>query len=175
MKLIILISISLVAFSKCWSQTTPAQWLGQWQGELEIYNYQQAQPEKVTMQMNIEAISDSTWRWETTYVAGDKVISEKNYRLVTIDAAAGLYQVDEMNGIQLQAQMLGNRLITFFEAGNNLLTISYFMHQNQLHFEVYFADNKSKVKTGGTSEDVPIVLTYRTSTYQQAVFSKLEK
>lgn len=175
MKQLFLFLLGITVFSESLTQSFPEQWLGKWQGEVSIYSLKQEVLQRVKMSMDIQTLTDTTWQWQTIYYAEDSIVSEKNYRLVTIDAAAGLYQVDELNGIQLQAQMLGNRLITFFEVGNNLLTITYFMHQNQLHFEVYFADNKSKVKTGGTSDDVPIVLTYRASTFQQAVLSKLEK
>lgn len=174
MKLILILIVTLGFFSNSPAQTTPAQWIGQWQGELEIYNYRQAQPEKVNMQMNITAINDSTWHWVTYYTEDERIISEKNYQLVTIDANAGLYQVDELNGIKLQAQMLGSRLITYFEVGNNLLTICYFTRQNQLFFEVNFANNKTKLETGGVSDEVPVVLTYRASTFQQAILSKVK-
>jgi hypothetical protein len=79
------------------------------------------------------------------------------------------FGIDEMNSIQLQAQILGCRLITFFEVGNNLLTISYFMQNNQLYFEANFAHNKTKLDTGGTIVDVPLVLNYRISIFHQAV------
>ena len=175
MKIIILMFISLCLYGKNSAQAIPAQWIGHWQGELKIYNYRQAQPEKVTMQMNIDAINDSTWQWETTYTSGEKIISEKNYRLVTIDKSAGLYQVDELNGIKLQSQLLGNRLITFYEVAENLMTVTYYLRAENMHFEVCFTNKNSKIETGATGEDIPLVITYRPGTFQQAILSRHKK
>ena len=174
MKQLFLFLLGIAFFSESLTQALPDQWLGQWQGELSIYNLKQEVPQQVKMRMDIQPINDTTWLWQTTYYAEDSILSEKKYELVTIDAIDGLYRMDELNGIELQAQVLGDRLITFYEVADYLMTVVYYIRNTELHFEVLFTNKDSKKETGALGENIPLVINYRASTFQQAVLKKLK-
>lgn len=100
--------------------------------------------------------------------------SPRNYTLIVKNKAKGIYEVDENNGIILPAKFSGNTLFSFFEVQGNFLSSRMEFLKDKMHFEILFTATKDKVKTGGTSEEIPEVFGFPITTIQKAVLKKVE-
>lgn len=152
----------------------PATWLGEWKGTLEIIN-SQGKRNKVEMQLLISK-HDSTdrWNWTIVYGTGDKR-QDRKYQLIVKNAAKGWYQVDEKNGIYLDAFYTENTLVSVFEVENNLLTTVERLEGKKLYFEIFMSVTKAPNITGGNAKDIPPVKSYPVRVFQRAVLTKKKK
>lgn len=150
----------------------PEDWLGYWQGDLEIYSGEGLR-QKVPMALDLRPVAgdSSRYHWAIIYGA-DTVAGRRDYFLQTIDAAQGHYQIDEGNSILLDAYQLGHSLVSAFEVQGNALTTTYRLEGDALLFEVLMYKAKEGRSTGGGMIDstaVPEVMTYPFGVRQVAV------
>ncbi len=76
------------------TDTFPKSWLGKWSGKLEIHNAK-GLAQTIPMQLHLLP-TDSTHRFTWTIFYGeDTVAGKRDYELVTLDTAKGLYAIDE--------------------------------------------------------------------------------
>jgi len=110
--------------------------LGKWSGELFIFG--QPGIEKLStihMELHIsETDSANVYNWRIIYK--DSASDDRKYLLRTIDQAKGRYVIDEKDGILLEANLLGNALISRFDTGGSLLEIQYTLQEDSIVFEV---------------------------------------
>jgi hypothetical protein len=152
------------------------EWFGAWKGELTMYsnkNPNHTQATKIQMELNI--LSTDTidrYRFVMVYKNGDKT-DARDYRLQAIDVAKGYYQMDELNGILIEAYFLGNTLSTFYEVENAILAVNYTLEGDSLFFEVISTDKRTEKLSGNIPEkEIPLVKSYKTVNYQVALLHK---
>lgn len=153
----------------------PDDFLGHWSGDLHIYNHS-GKTMTVLMQIII-SITDlkDEYHWHIIYGEGEKQ-NKRQYTLKVDDASKGRYVIDEKNSIVLDACFIENKLISSFEVNDNLLTSVYEVVNGKMIFEIYFQNKKDNRISGNSvinNDTIPEVISYKTSTYQKAVLSKM--
>ena len=164
----------LISFLLCMTFGLKAQespvtpWVGERSGTLEIYNAK-GLAQTVHMELNIAQLSDTSWTWQIVYGEGEGR-QARDYELVKTEGD-GNYVVDEKNGIKLDLNQINNGFFSFFQVGTSKLLISYELIDDAIHFRTHSANTNTETKTG-EGENVPLVLTWKTATYQRAVLKK---
>ncbi len=159
----------LLASVFCSAQNITSDWYGEWRGELEIYNVQGFQ-QKVKMGLNINQKTDSTWTWQLIYGEGEKQ-DFRDYELQKADDP-GQYIIDEKNSILLYLSLVDNTFYSMFELNNTRLIISYELKADQIIFKTLSSPNQEPLKSGGTSPQIPEVLTRKVTSAQIAILNK---
>jgi len=153
----------------------PDDWLGYWEGNLEIYN---ALGLSQTIPMALDhQRTDTSGLYEWAIIYGEDTLEgRRDYFLKEIDASLGLYEVDERNGIFLRSFVLGDKLVSTFEVERTLITSIYTREKNNSMLFEIFASNTEKNKiTGDTivnGEEIPIVNSYLSTAYQKGRLKK---
>lgn len=99
----------------------PQAWFGRWRGTAQSLA-PGAAPQSFTMELVVgptERPERFTW---TVVYDGAQGRQERRYTLVAVDAARGLYLVDEGNGIALPHTLLAGALYSQFEVGGSRIT-----------------------------------------------------
>ena len=152
----------------------PEDAVGYWLGEISIFQ-DTGLVQKVPMALDIFEIGETgVWAWHIIYNPG-KNEDKRKYLLIEVNKEKGHYQIDEDNGIILDAYLLNNKLISSFSVSNSTLqTINTFL-DSQMVFEVIAGPQKS-INTSGNMKveenEIPPVDSYQLSTYQRAILSK---
>jgi len=152
----------------------PTSWLGEWVGELQIYNaidLQQSLPMQLIIQP-LEGTNDFTF----TIIYGiDVKAGTRSYILETIDAEKGHYKINEQNSIKIDAYLLGDKLVQRFEVMGNLLDTFIEKRGDNLVWEIFMGKMEGQ-KTGDTvhqGDTIPPVQTFPMRVYQKCVLSKI--
>ena len=150
------------------SESFPKSWVGYYEGELMIFGVDSIK-QVVTMGLNIRSISDSTYTWTISYLLDKK--DERKYELQVIDKQKGIYQIDEKNGILLEANFFNEHLISRFGVNKSLLDISYSKIGNQIHFMV-ISGNRDGVLKEIEEDSIPEIFGYQVFSFQKAILQK---
>ena len=103
------------------SKKFPQDWLGYWEGELNIYNHT-GRTMTIPMALdNATTDNDSIWTWAIIY-GEDTISGRRDYELNIVDVSKGHYVVDEKNSIFLDAFLLDNSLVSTFNVGGKYYT-----------------------------------------------------
>lgn len=149
----------------------PESWVGNWAGELEIYNAR-GLAQKLFMGLNIQPTdSAGVFTYEIIYGDGDSK-QVRPYSLHTVDAATGHYRVDEGNSILLDAYYRGNVLVEIFSVMESLLmTTTEQIEEDVLLWQIVVGNLEATTVTGGgeaDGEEMPEVTSYWAPTLQRA-------
>lgn len=167
---IVIIALLLIN-SSLFSQINDT-WLGIWQGELKIENSPTGMRNGIPMELHIsKSDSQRVWNWRIIY--RDSTKDDRKYLLRIDDYNSGKYLIDEQDGILLEANLFGNKLISRFEVMNSLLEITYTLDGDKILFEVSSSKVKPTSVTQSQAEQVE-VKSYEIISYQTAVLYKLK-
>lgn len=150
----------------------PTQFVGDWSGKLLIFNHQKY--DTIDMKLVISPKSDTSFVWKIIY-GTDTINGKRNYELIS--KKNNQFVIDELNGIQLNATLIHNKLISRFSVMNNLLECIYTFNDREILFEVMCGKEKSINTTGDTifnMDTIPIVRNFAISNYQIAYLHKLK-
>lgn len=177
----------LLTISGCWicclkAQTDsgmmlfPNQWLGIWEGELQIFKGQEV-VQKVPMRVdNLGTDNPDVYIWALTY-GPDTIAGRRNYLLKAKDRSRGVWEVDEQNGIFLEGKVVGNTFINVFTVMENTLISSMSVEKDEtMKFEIIVYTKESTSKTEDLvyeGENIPAVFSYSITGYQKAVLKKV--
>ena len=101
----------------------PQGWAGTWAGDC-VLTPPQGGIERFSASLTIGPTGDpDRLRWMLVYETGRRDV--RQYELVTVDAAAGRYVVDEKNGLKLEAGFADGVLYAPFTIGQALIVASY--------------------------------------------------
>jgi hypothetical protein len=167
--LFFLSSISL-ATAQTATRGLPPDWHGHWRGQLQIMK-PQGLGQTYLMQLVIRPLDSARYQFSIIYGEGAQA-QERPYELLVIDAAKGHYRVDEKNSILIDAQLLGNRLITWFAVEKSLLVIAYERVGDTIVFEVTSTTHKPALTSGGRrhrDQRIPSVGSFLANGFQRAV------
>ncbi len=163
----------------------PAAWVGHWSGTLEIFTAT-GKVQELPMELHIQPLDTMpiTYTYEIRY-GRDKVTGARPYELVVVDAAKGLFLIDEKNGIKMEAYYLNGKLIQWFEVEGTLLYTTTELVNGELHWEIVSGSSSPVSTTGGTTTggtttgnqqvgeaEVPPVKTYPVGAMQSAVLKR---
>lgn len=168
----ILACLFLFSCSLLFGQTTfPASWSGHWAGTLEIFNAT-GKLQELPMELHIYGLDTLPETFSFIIIYGeDKVAGKRDYQLTTVDAAKGLYLMDEKNSIKMEAYYVNGKLIQWFEVEGSLLFTTTELVGEELHWEI-IAGSSTPVSTTGNQkvdgEEVPPVKTFPVTVMQRA-------
>lgn len=151
----------------------PQSWAGSWKGDVEVIG---ADFGKFSMELVIAPTTEAnTWDWKIIY-DGQAGRQERPYALIVKDAAAGLYEIDERNGIVLPQRWMGNVLRSQFEVMGSRIDASYELlgggtADERIVCELVSYRADQSVTTGG-KDNVPEVKGWTPSTVQRVVMRR---
>ena len=152
----------------------PNSWVGDWVGELMIYNANGLQ-QILPMQLIINPLGDTTDFTFTIIYGLDVETGTRSYILETIDAEKGQYRINEQNSIKIDAYLLGDKLVQRFEVMGNLLDTFIEKKGEHLIWEIFSGKMQGNI-TGDTvhqGDTIPPVQTFPMRVYQKCVLSKI--
>lgn len=142
--------------------------VGTWQGSLEIIQPGGASPMEVLMKLNIAPIKGTDgYSYQLIYPGQPP----RNYKLLPVNAAKGHWQIDEQNGIKLDAFWNGSGFTSCFTVQGSMLITSEKIQGDKLVWECSSFESKVLSNTGGV-DGVPPVTTQRLLSSQRAVMSR---
>ncbi len=155
----------------------PDDWLGYWQGDLNIYGVTGL---KQSLPMALDnAVTDIEGEYTWAIIYGqDTIAGRRDYSLKEVDKDNGHYVVDENNGILLDSYLIDNELISVFDVMGNTLTSTYKREDDKMIFEIMMYKSEKNKLTGDTIiglDTIPAVSTYRPVVRQKAILSKRRK
>jgi len=152
----------------------PEDWKGHWEGDLEIWSVDSVL-QNVRMQLIIEGEEKVSWN----IVYGEDELDNRKYFLRAVNAQAGHYIIDEMDGIELDCYVKGNKLISGFDVQGSFLSITEELTNEGLLYEVVVYDAKNFNYTSQTSTDSlasinpdDLIKCYKNVSYQKALLKK---
>lgn len=105
---------------------------GNWKGTMHSYS-QGVLTDSVPVVLEVSQQDDSVFRWKMEYLSEKKPLV-KDYHLVY--KGGNFYQIDEGSGIEIDAYLFANRLVSVFETEGVLLTSVYEWNKDTLVFEI---------------------------------------
>jgi len=170
MKVVLVFAIALFTNVSLYAQF-PHDWVGDWAGELEIYNAKGLQ-QKIRMALSIHpSDAPDLYSWELVYGEGE-MKQVRPYALQIIDGKLGHYRVDERNTILLDAYLLGGVLVEIFSInGSMLIVTTEKIEEDALLWQIVVGELEPIATTGGREfegEDIPEVASYRAPVLQRA-------
>jgi len=152
----------------------PASWLGNWEGELNIYKENKL-VQTLPMELEILEIDISdNFVWAIIY-GEDKTVGRRSYELEILDAEKGIYRIDEKNSIKLESYLFGNKLYCQFSVMESQLLCTYEKVDDKMFFEIISGSIKPVSTTENDivdGEEIPSVKTFPITTIQRAVLSR---
>jgi hypothetical protein len=128
----------------------PASWAGHWAGRLEIFA-PDGKVQDLPMELHILDV-DSAYTWTIVYGQGETA-DRREYLLRPAKPKFGLYKIDELNSIVLDATYIAGKLYSRFEVGNALLLSTTELVGDELHYEIISGENKPRSITGGVEHE----------------------
>jgi len=127
------------------------------------------------MKLDITQKTDSIYQWKMTYdFKGKEDI--RDYELVLVDTAKGIYKIDEKNTIVIDSYYKTGIFISFFEVMDSFIISTYSKENEDIVFEIIAANGKDPTITGNSTnkeEDVPEVKSYLVNGRQKAILKKV--
>lgn len=172
----------LLSFAACTPKLAPVlqfpvDWVGDWSGELVIYTAE-GERQRLPMLLKIQPIPDSAGVYTYHIVYGeDTPENTRPYRLRTLDAATGHYEIDEANGIVLDDYVLDNKLYSRFSVMGSLLLATVEARGRTLIYEIISGPMEPIRTTGDIpaatpEETIPPVEGFRIQVRQRAVLTR---
>ena len=184
MLLFSLLALCLAACQTTKSTTTtappkfPEDWLGTYQGNLQLINAERGAFLELPMTVKITATDTANrWRWYSKSIYNGKEIV-KDYALVRHDSMpANHFLMDENNGIFLDRVLLGDAFYDYFEvSGTGLYGITRKVGDD-LHFEIASFPLASRTHSTyqGTDFDVDTVFSYKVINTQKVLLKRVKE
>lgn len=170
--ILLLLALSACLSAEAQDKIFPEDYFGTYKGDLEITNAKGKQT--IGMEFHLNATdSVDTYQYKIVYIFGGKR-NDRNYTLKAINKEKGEFAVDENNGILLSAKYIDNTLYSVFEVQKNLLITTERFFDDKMIFEIIFSGKDKEEKSGGTSEDIPEVISYPVTVTQKATLLKMQ-
>ncbi len=149
----------------------PATWVGEWKGTLEIFNAT-GKLQELPMELHIWGQDTLPETYSFIIIYGeDKVAGKRDYQLITVDAARGLYLMDEKNSIKMEAYFLNGKLVQWFEVEGTMLYTTTELVGEELLWEIISGSSTPVSTTGNETvdgEEIPPVRTFPVGAMQRA-------
>lgn len=154
-------------------------WIGEWEGTLEIWKGKQRLQEVPAYMKISPSDSSRSLLWTTVFGEQSGKQTTKPYELKAIDEEQGLYLLDEHNSILLESYWIKDKLVSWYEVSGNLILASYRMSEaDQILLEIIAGKAEPVSVTGGREVDgetIPEVRTFPVSVIQTALFKRIKE
>ncbi len=130
----LLLPLLLAAQPKAEEPTLPAAWYGTWTGTLTITR-DKDDPEQIPMALEVRPLDGGRYTFRITYGEGPKK-QVRDYELVPKAGKPGRFEIDERNGIRIDARLTGGALDTLFQVGDSLIRSRYERTRDGLRVEI---------------------------------------
>lgn len=156
----------------------PEDWLGKYQGNLELFNAKKGKTMELPMTIIISTTDTlNRWRWYSKAMFNGKEII-KDYALVRHDSMPkNHFIMDENNGILLDRVLLDDAFYDYFEVGNvGLYGITRKVGDN-IHFEIASFPLSSKTYSTyqGADFDVDTVTSFKVVNTQKVLLRRVKE
>ncbi len=142
--------------------------VGNWSGPMVIHSPARKDPMKITMSIEIQPIKNSDkFSYKLTY----EKQPTRDYVLQPIDPTKGHWQVDEQNGIKLDAFWNGAGFTSVFTVQGTTIVTTERLEGGKLHWENISYAGKPFAETGNV-QGAPPVSTFRVLNVQRAVLTR---
>ena len=153
----------------------PADFVGNWRGELDVFVPGRGPVQTVAMELQIAPLTDTSYTWVIIY-GEDKEAGRRPYELLVRDAARGHYTIDEQNGIALDAYLLGEVFVQRFDVMGNLLETQIRLQPDgTLRWEIFSGPLQTSYTSGDRvvgGDTIPPVGSYGLGNYQRAILTR---
>ena len=164
MRKILCLSLLFLA-TLCTAQSFPANYVGHWKGQLDIYKGAN-KVQTVACALDITPADSGRYDWVITY--GDSGQDRRPYLLIPIDTTKGHWGIDEQNGIVIDMYLTGNKVTSLFTVMGSAIQISYWLEGEDLMMELFSYPEKADSISGKGTEESPEVKAFKFSGYQLA-------
>ena len=153
----------------------PESFVGNWKGTL-IWNRPGKQPQQFVMRLNIQPADSGKYTWQIIY--GDDnpstslKVDNRPYMLLPVDTAKGHWQIDERNSIMLDSYFIGNTFTSVFSVSGNTIVSKYELTAEGMMVSFTTYPTKPITTTGGTSNEIPPVDSYKVAGLQQGLLKR---
>ena len=154
----------------------PDDWLGEWRGELSIWNQGKKSMTVPMVVRNFPTIHSDTLEWALIY-GEDEVKGLRAYYLIIDTLQDNHFVVDERNSIFLDGYVHDNVYVSNFNVmGNEITSVYKLLNKDQMSFEIFFNKDEPISTSGNTvngSDTIPEVSSFPVLTYQRAYLKKV--
>lgn len=151
----------------------PLDWIGNYQGDLEIFN-SRGDTVTVDMQLSIgHADNTGFFPWILSYNNDDI----RSYGLEVINPDKGHYRIDEFNSIKIDAYLRAGHLISRFDVMGSDLLVDYFRVPGGIDVKFYISQSQSDNITGDQiigKDTIPLVKSFNVMAFQHAFLKRIE-
>lgn len=169
--------IFLIASTSSQAQETkvyewPADWLGTWEGTMEIRTVGKTDIQRYPMKLQIAATDTAgRWQWTLTYGEGEKA-DVRPYVLIAQDSTHSHFIVDERNSILLDQYLIGNHFVSRFSVNSSLLIMDIRNEGDHLVSHITHGSTKDLRISGEELEEIDEVAAYPIRGMQRAILHK---
>ena len=159
------------ANAKC-DEVFPKCFIGNWKGKLQ-WMIAGKPTQTFTMQLRIQSTDAANqFTWQIIY--GDDNKDNRPYILKPLDTAKGHWIIDENNGIVLDSYVHGNTVHGAFTVQGNTIVDNYTIENGKMKVEFFSIKLGDKKQSGKGTEESPFVDSYRISSYQIGVLTRVK-
>lgn len=152
--------------------TFPHTFIGNWKGKMQ-WMVAGKPSQTFSMQLRIQpADTAGQYTWQIIY--GDDNKDNRPYILKPVDTAKGHWIVDENDGILLDSYVHGNAVHGAFTVQGNTIVDNYKVENGKMYVEFFSIKLSDKKQSGKGTEETPFVDSYRISSYQTGILTKLQ-
>ena len=166
--------IEIIESPKNASEVFPDDWLGYWEGEVEIHDVNGLK-QKIPIALDHQKTETlGTYIWAIIY-GEDTVAGRRQYYLKDIPEESGHYVVDEKNTILLDHYYINGHLYSQFEVMGTHITSIMYKEGDEMHFDIISSQfepiriNRDTIYLG---EEIPEVKGFKTLRLQTSVLHK---
>ena len=150
----------------------PKSFIGNWKGRLQ-WMVAGKPTQTLTMHLRIQpADAANQFTWQIIY--GDDNKDNRPYILKPLDTAKGHWIIDENNGIVLDSYVHGNTVHGAFTVQGNTIVDNYTIENGKMKVEFFSIKLGDKKQSGKGTEESPFVDSYRISSYQTGVLTRVK-
>ena len=153
----------------------PQSFVGNWKGIL-TWNRPEKVSQQFAMRLNIQHVDSIRYTWQIIYGSDDASTSQKvddrAYLLIPVDTAKGHWQIDERNTIVLDCYFLGRSFTSVFSVSGNTIVARYELTADGMLVSFTTYSTKAITTTGGTSNEIPPVDSYKVIGTQQGLLKR---
>jgi hypothetical protein len=155
----------------------PYSFIGNWKGQLQwMVNGKPTQT--FTMQLRVQPTdSANQYTWQIIY--GDpstplRAEDNRPYILKPVDTAKGHWVIDENDGIILDSYVHGNNIHGAFTVQGNTIVDNYKVEEDKMYVEFFSIKLADKKQSGKGTAETPFVDSYKISSYQTGVLTRVK-
>ena len=156
------------------SEVFPDDWLGYWEGEVEIHDVN-GMKQKIPIALDHQKTDTlGTYLWAIIY-GEDPIAGRRQYYLKEIPNDPGHYIVDEKNTIILDHYFINGHLYSQFEVMGTHITSIMYKDGDAIHFDIISSDFEAVRITGDSmylEEKIPEVKSFKTKRLQTSILRK---